>query len=167
VLSPAYNDFRFRDFCPKYFAEVRAMHSITAADYARSFETTCRERFSEGRSGAFMFYSSDQRYIVKTMTREESLALHSIMPLYVAHLDAHPSSLLVRFLGSHCITMYGVEIFFVVMLNVFPVFQLSERYDLKGSWVARHGFKGSRRTKSERKRRAQVSAGRRSRHMRC
>jgi hypothetical protein len=33
---------------------------------------------------------------------------------------------------------------------VFPNFPLSERYDLKGSWVNRHGFKGSRKTRSER-----------------
>lgn len=105
-----------------------------------------------------MFYSSDQRCIVKTTTMEESATLNSIMPVYVKHLEENPNSLLVRFLGSHCITMYGVEIYFVVMLNVFPSFQLSERYDLKGSWVNRHGFHGSRKTRLERKKREQSSA---------
>ena len=134
------------------------MHNISASEYAKSFETTCRERFSEGLSGAFMFYSSDQRCIVKTTTKEESSTLNSIMPVYVRHLEENPNSLLVRFLGSHCITMYGVEIYFVVMLNFFPNSPLSERYDLKGSWVNRHGFHGSRKTRLERKKREQSSA---------
>jgi hypothetical protein len=149
VFSPAFKEFRFKDFCPKLFAKVRDMHSICARDYAQSFETTCKEKFSEGRSGAFMFFSSDQKHIVKTTTKEESQSLQRIMPQYVKYLEANPNSLIVRFLGSHCITMYGVEVYFVVMLNVFPLSPLSERYDLKGSWVNRHGFNGSRRTRKE------------------
>jgi len=43
--------------------------------------------------------------------------------------------------------MYGVELYFVVMLNIFPIGSLSERYDLKGSWENRHGFNGSRKQK--------------------
>ncbi len=71
VFSPAYREFRFKDYCPKLFARVRAMVDIKVEDYAKSFETTCREKFSEGRSGAFMFYSSDQKCIVKTITKED------------------------------------------------------------------------------------------------
>eukprot|EP00981_Chlorochromonas_danica_P001600 scaffold344_cov178-Ochromonas_danica.AAC.9 len=153
VFTSAHRDFRFKDFCPKLFAAVRAMHNISAEDYAKSFETTCRERFSEGRSGAFLFYSSDQRFLVKTTTHEESNTLQALMPLYVAHLERHPNSLLVRFLGCHCLTMYGVEIHVLVMLNFFPTTPLSERYDLKGSWVNRHGMTGKTRTKAERIRR--------------
>ncbi len=108
------------------------MCGIDAETYAASFETTCKERFSEGRSGAFMFFSSDQRCIVKTTTKSESLALHLMMPKYVAYLSNNPHSLICRFLGAHCITMYGVELYFVVMLNFFPNTSLSERYDLKG-----------------------------------
>ena len=100
-----------------------------------------------------MFFSSNEQFIVKTTTKSESLALHAIMPQYVAHLKNNPNSLVCRFLGAHCITMYGNELYFVVMLNVFPTFPLSERYDLKGSWVNRHGFEISRKSKRERMRR--------------
>jgi hypothetical protein len=30
-------------------------------------------------------------------------------------------------------------LYFVVMLNIFPGIELSERYDLKGSWIDRNG----------------------------
>ena len=146
VFSPAYLDFRFKDFRPTLFAKVREMHQISPEDYAASFETTCREKFSEGRSGAFMFYSSDQKCIVKTTTKDEAMTLSELMPAYVRHLEENPNSLIVRFLGCHSIKMYGVELYFVVMLSFFPNSTLSERYDLKGSWVNRHGFNGAPRS---------------------
>lgn len=139
ALSPAHQDFRFKDFAPRLFAQIRAMHGISPSEYAAAFETTCRERFSEGRSGAFLFFSKDQRFIVKTMSEEECLSLRRILPQYVRHLDQLRDSLLVRFLGAHSLVMYGVQLWFCVMLNVFPLVPLSERYDLKGSWVNRHG----------------------------
>ena len=151
--SSQYKEFRFKDFCPKLFGKIRELSGINSEEYAKNFEKTCKEKFSEGRSGAFMFFSSNEKYIVKTTTKSESLALHSIMPKYVEFLKNNPNSLVCRFLGAHCITMYGNELYFVVMLNVFPTFPLSERYDLKGSWVNRHGFEFSRKTKHERMRR--------------
>ncbi|KAJ1380663.1 phosphatidylinositol-4-phosphate 5-kinase, partial [Ochromonadaceae sp. CCMP2298] len=50
----------------------------------------------------------------------------------------HPTSLLVRFLGLHSLSMYGNEFTFVVMKNVFPLSRISDKYDVKGSWVGRH-----------------------------
>jgi hypothetical protein len=141
VLSPAYREFRFKDFMPRLFARIRKIHNINVDEYARAFEATCREKFSEGRSGAFMFYSSNQRYIVKSTTKEDLSALRDIMPSYTSYLADQPNSLLVRFLGAHCMTMYGVDIYFTVMLNLFPVDKMiTERYDLKGSWVNRYAI---------------------------
>lgn len=67
------------------------------------------------------------------------------------------------FLGAHCITMYSNEIYFVVMKNVFPPdvvkrCELSEIYDLKGSWVHRNANRGSRQTRRERAREQLESA---------
>jgi hypothetical protein len=149
AFSNAFREFRFKDFLPKLFARIRQIHGITAEEYASAFETTCRERFSEGRSGAFLFFSKDQRYIVKTMSQSESLTLRQVLQKYLQHLEMNPSSLIVRFLGAHSLTMYGVEIFFVVMLNVFPTAPLSERYDLKGSWVNRYGKRSHKRTRKQ------------------
>ena len=153
AFAPYAQDFRFKDFKPKIFARIRDMCGIDPEEYANSFETTCKEKFSEGKSGAFMFFSSNQKYIVKTTSKSEMTTLQRILPDYVHYMDMNPSSLILRILGAHCITMYGNELYFIVMLNFFPNFSLSERYDLKGSWVNRHGFTGSRRTKTERSRR--------------
>lgn len=77
----------------------------------------------------------------------------------------YPQSLLVRFLGAHSLTLYGVELFFVVMTNVFPAeVTMSERYDLKGSWVNRHGKPTARRGQRKKKATAGLVSGKRARN---
>lgn len=153
VLNPIQQQFRFKDFHPLLFARIRAIIGISPKEYAISFEETCKAKFSDGRSGAFMFYSKDQKYIVKTTTKEEMADLQSILVAYMEYMENNPNSLLVRFLGAHCLTMYGAELYFVVMLNIFPAIKLSEIYDLKGSWENRYGFTAeSRKGRVERKR---------------
>lgn len=141
------NDFIFKDYLPQLFAEVRETCGIDPQEYADSFQKTTKEKFSEGRSGAFLYFSSDQKYIVKTTTKSENQALLDIMQDYLSYLIANPNSLIVRFLGAHSLTLYGRVLYFVVMLNVFSKAELSERYDLKGSWVQRHGDDFYRRQK--------------------
>ena len=144
LLMSAYDSFRFKDFCPSFFKEIRGLCGVDEDEYSSAFTSTTKERFSEGRSGAFMFFSSNQKYVVKTTVKGDMCSLYRILPKYVEYLRKNPNSLIVRFLGAHNITMYGVKLYFVVMLNVFTSDSLSERYDLKGSWVNRHGFKGGR-----------------------
>mmetsp|Transcript_24984 Transcript_24984/g.36876 ORF Transcript_24984/g.36876 Transcript_24984/m.36876 type:complete len:952 (-) Transcript_24984:91-2946(-) len=141
------NDFIFKDYLPHLFAQVRQTCGIDPVAYEESFKKTTKEKFSEGRSGAFLYFSSDQKYIVKTTTKGENQALLDIMKDYVSYLIANPNSLIVRFLGAHSLTLYNRVLYFVVMLNVFSKAELSERYDLKGSWVNRHGEDSQRRRK--------------------
>lgn len=141
------NDFIFKDYLPQVFAEVRETCGIDPQEYADAFQKTTKEKFSEGRSGAFLYFSADQKYIVKTTTKGENQALLDIMQDYLSYLIANPNSLIVRFLGAHSLTLYGRVLYFVVMLNVFSKAELSERYDLKGSWVQRHGDNFQRRQK--------------------
>jgi 1-phosphatidylinositol-4-phosphate 5-kinase len=64
-----------------------------------------------------------------------------ILPGYLDHLIRYPSTLLPKFLGAYTIKMYKIEIHFVVTLNLFPKgSNISERYDLKGSWIDRNNL---------------------------
>eukprot|EP00042_Codosiga_hollandica_P056898 m.831916 g.831916 ORF g.831916 m.831916 type:complete len:224 (+) comp59456_c0_seq55:2761-3432(+) len=103
------------------------------------------EKFTEGRSGSFFYFTHDYKYIVKTVTAAECQLLQTILPQYVAYLRSSPTSFLTRFLGLHAIRMSPeqAKISFVVMGNIFAVGQnvgtvrLDEIYDLKGSVVHR------------------------------
>ena len=88
----------FRDYNSALFAEVRALCGVDDADYAAAFEAPpTNERFSEGRSGAFLYFSHGHEYIVKTTTKREAMTLMKLMPDYVSELRARPDSLLVRY----------------------------------------------------------------------
>jgi len=138
------DDFSFRDYCPQLFAKVRSLQGVSAEDFANSFKTQCKLSFSEGRSGAFLFFSGDERFVCKTTSKSECDKLKEILPDFIKYLEANPGTLICPFYGCHCITMYNVSIYFTVMQNAFPVESIrliDERYDLKGSWVNRTGKK--------------------------
>eukprot|EP01038_Epipyxis_sp_PR26KG_P016219 gene16219-22064_t len=140
-LTSTYNEFRFRDFLPKSFMKLKQLYGITIQDYIKSFTKIENEKFSEGRSGSFMFHTSDLNYIVKSMSLSDVQSLKSILKEYIHYIENNPKSLIVRFVGLHSITMYGQDLYFVVMLNQFAksknVNNLT-RYDLKGSWINRY-----------------------------
>ena len=49
-----------------------------------------------GRSGSFFFFSHDNRFIIKTMTKGEMDLLIKILPDYVNHLKMNPYSLIAK-----------------------------------------------------------------------
>lgn len=86
-----------------------------------------------------MFYTSDERLIVKTMSPEECQFLRKMAPNYDAYMTNNRSTILTRFYGCHAVSLYGKMYYFVVMGNLFadtPIVHI--RYDIKGSWVDRN-----------------------------
>jgi 1-phosphatidylinositol-4-phosphate 5-kinase len=136
---------RFRDFRPATFRQLRSLAGISEEDYLRFISQPAQERLSEGRSGAFFFICGAGELVVKTIAQSEAKTLLKILDQYRQHFVNNPESLIVRFLGLHSITLYGTEFYFVVMKNIFPPGQrLQERYDLKGSYIARHAKAANR-----------------------
>jgi hypothetical protein len=134
------DSFTLIDFEPQLFARMRSLNGISSDDYINSLKRTRKERFSEGSSGAFLYFSGCDRFVVKTMTYAEYELLMKILRDYVRYMEQHPHSLIVRFFGCHALTMYGTTMYFMVLQNVLMSkgATVHERYDLKGSWVNRH-----------------------------
>ncbi|KAG7393469.1 phosphatidylinositol-4-phosphate 5-kinase-like protein 1 [Phytophthora boehmeriae] len=139
---------RFTPYKPQAFAELRQAYGIKATDFMQSFQTSTKPNISEGASGAFMFFSGDKKYIVKSMAEEEARFLCEIAEKYVEYLTLNPCSLITKFYGCFKITMYDKRFYFVVMENLFDVMeegvQIHHRFDIKGSWVNR-SYKRPRR----------------------
>ncbi|KAG6585028.1 Phosphatidylinositol-4-phosphate-5-Kinase (Pi-PIPK-D2) [Phytophthora cinnamomi] len=77
-------------------------------------------------------------------------------PEYARYLTAYPHSRLIRFFGCHRVRLYGRNFYFAVMSNVLHSEQhtatITEKYDVKGSWVdrrARRPQRGDRVTCAE------------------
>jgi len=157
---------RFIDYAPMVFQRIRSSFGIQHDDYLRSVGpeqllgnmvlgnlSSLSELSSEGKSGAFFYYTADGKYMMKTVTPQEHKLLKRMLKRYFDHIMQNPGTLIVRFLGLHGLRVHkerkaggigrpGTEasrkLYFVVMGNMFNTpFDIHRRYDLKGSWVGR------------------------------
>merc|ERR1719213_896759 len=103
---------RFYDYAPMIFQKIRANFGINHDDYLRSVGpeqllgnmvlgnlSSLSELSSEGKSGAFFYYTADGKYMMKTVTRKEFLLLRQMLRSYFDHIMSNPNTLIVRFLG--------------------------------------------------------------------
>lgn len=129
----------FRDFHPNSFQEIRRLSGISSDSYIMSFSGRTKERFSEGKSGSFLYYTGDQLFILKTCTRAEQRYLLQILPQYMNHIRDNPNSYLCRYVGCHELVMDHHSVSFIVLTNILnnTTMNVDEFYDLKGSWVGR------------------------------
>ncbi|KAF1791256.1 Leucine-rich repeat domain, L domain-like [Phytophthora cactorum] len=138
------------------FEPFRLAFGLSDEKYLASFRTTAKERVSAGSSGAFMFFSGDNSLLVKSLKEKECRALVDMAPAYARYLTANPHSRLIRFFGCHRVRLYGRNFYFAVMSNVLHserhTATITEKYDVKGSWVdrrARRPQRGDRVTCAE------------------
>ena len=80
-----------------------------AQDYLLSLtgSQALRELPSPGKSGSVFYLSDDERFLVKTVSREEARLLLARIPAYFRHCAAHPRTLLTRFYGVHRVKALG------------------------------------------------------------
>jgi len=139
------SEIPFYDFAPQVFRHLRRRFHISDEAYKRSIRGNTEamiEKYTEGRSGSFFYFSEDGEYIVKTLTTGEAKFLLQFLPHYTNYMSASPHSFVSKYCGLHAIQLYRTTLYFVVMQSVFLTNRvIHERYDLKGSWV-------DRRTKS-------------------
>lgn len=141
-LSPSSNyDFKFKDYAPAVFRELRYHFHLDTADYLLSLTAKyiLSELGSPGKSGSFFYFSRDYRFIIKTIRHNEQKFLMKILPAYYRHVRANPHTLLSQFYGLHRVKLQGGrKVHFVIMNNLFPPHRdIHEMYDLKGSLVKR------------------------------
>ncbi|CAG8491961.1 7865_t:CDS:10 [Paraglomus occultum] len=141
-LTPsAKYDFKFKDYAPWVFRNLRSIFHIDAADYLVSLTSKyiLSELGSPGKSGSFFYFSRDYRFIIKTIHNTEHKFMRKILKDYYEHVKENPHTLLSRFYGLHRVKLpRGRKIHFVVMNNIFPPHRdIHEIYDLKGSTIGR------------------------------
>jgi 1-phosphatidylinositol-4-phosphate 5-kinase len=141
-LTPsAKYDFKFKDYAPWVFRNLRSKFKLDPADYLMSLTSKyiLSELGSPGKSGSFFYFSRDYKYIIKTIHHSEHKLLRRILPDYYKHIENNPNTLISQFYGLHRVKMaYGRKIHFVVMNNLFPPHRdIHQTFDLKGSTIGR------------------------------
>ncbi|CAK4950426.1 unnamed protein product [Aphanomyces euteiches] len=141
--SKLQHSFKFKDYSPDIFRQIRRRFDIDSADY---MVTLCGdfnyiEFMSNSKSGQFFFYSHDGRFMIKTQTQDESKFLRRILPHYYKFVMENPNTLVTRFYGMHRVKMHHIkkQMHFVIMASVFNTpKEIHLRFDLKGSKVGRN-----------------------------
>ncbi|KAK7267799.1 hypothetical protein RIF29_20478 [Crotalaria pallida] len=146
-LTPPHQseDFKWKDYCPMVFRNLRELFKIDAADYMMSIcgNDALRELSSPGKSGSVFFLSQDDRFMIKTLRRSEVKVLLRMLPDYHHHVKSYDNTLITKFFGLHrIIPSSGQKFRFVVMGNMFCTeLRIHRRFDLKGSSLGRSSDK--------------------------
>uniref|UniRef100_A0A7S4CU14 PIPK domain-containing protein n=1 Tax=Eutreptiella gymnastica TaxID=73025 RepID=A0A7S4CU14_9EUGL len=84
------------------------------------------------KSGALFFTSANGSLIFKSIKSFEAKKMLRELPMYIAHFQANPESLLTKFCGLYYSSKN--RMYFMVMKNIMPrSIELKACYDLKGS----------------------------------
>ncbi|XP_026414019.1 phosphatidylinositol 4-phosphate 5-kinase 9-like [Papaver somniferum] len=142
LTPPHYTeDFKWKDYCPMVFRNLRDLFKIDAADYMISIcgNDALRELSSPGKSGSVFFLSQDDRFMIKTLRKTEVKVLLRMLPKYHHHVRTYENTLVTKFFGLHRIKpSSGQKFRFVVMGNMFCTeLRIHRRFDLKGSSLGR------------------------------
>ncbi|CAI9097927.1 OLC1v1034451C1 [Oldenlandia corymbosa var. corymbosa] len=146
-LTPRHQseDFKWKDYCPMVFRNLREMFKIDTADYMMSIcgNDALRELSSPGKSGSVFFLSQDDRFMIKTLRKSELKVLLRMLPSYYHHVQKYDNTLITKFFGLHRIKPFSGQKFrFVVMGNMFCTeLRIHRRFDLKGSSLGRSADK--------------------------
>ncbi|KAL8271037.1 hypothetical protein Esti_005022 [Eimeria stiedai] len=155
---------RFIDYAPMVFRRIRAIFGVDSLLYIRSVGpeqllgnlilgnlSSLSELVSEGKSGSLFYYTTDGRFMIKTVSKETASFMRSILFDYYKHVSTCTNTMLTRFCGLHAIRLkdksgqilgrkepWRRKTYFMVMENFFhsPV-EIHRRYDLKGSTKGR------------------------------
>lgn len=141
--------FKFKDYSPEVFRELRALFGLDPADYLMSLTSKyiLSELNSPGKSGSFFYFSRDYKYIIKTIHHAEHQHLRRTLKEYYTHVKENPDTLVSQFYGLHRVKMpisfkskiKHRKIYFLVMNNLFPPhLEIHTTFDLKGSTWGRY-----------------------------
>jgi hypothetical protein len=134
--------------CMKYFKELYGLWQIDdfANFYASLSPKYNRDKIfnageGAGRSGSFFFFSHDDKFVVKTVTKDELDLVKRMMPQYSEHLKRNRNSLLSKILGLFTVdTSKFSSVHIMLMENTVRLKdpkRLKFKFDLKGSTVDR------------------------------
>jgi 1-phosphatidylinositol-4-phosphate 5-kinase len=155
--------YMLHQYKPKNFQILRRLSGIDTDDFVRSIcDNELLGGFTEasGKSGSIFWYSSDRKYIMKSISEHESSLLQKISSSYTRFMATHPHTLLCRFVGMYkIVTTVATPSYisgnkrpsrvrpntvlttrFVIMKNIFSQTPSTgmDKFDLKGTTEDRY-----------------------------
>ncbi|PAA91900.1 hypothetical protein BOX15_Mlig022740g1 [Macrostomum lignano] len=139
--------FKFKEYCPLVFADLRSKFGIERTEYLDSFiKRQPQYDASQGRSGSKFLCTYNRHYVIKTIGSEEVEQMHHILQAYHGYIvECSASTLLPQYLGMYRATVEDTEYYLLVTRCVFsPRLKIHRKYDLKGSTIDREASEKER-----------------------
>ena len=148
--------FDFTEVEPVIFSRSRECYRTDLELFRESFHiqdlqdiesSGMLEKFTEGKSGSFFYFTHDFHFIIKTVTDRELSTMRQIALPYFWHMKANPDTFLPRFFGLYRVRLAKEQklINVVVMDNIFHTSRklaMHRKFDLKGSTLGRQVVRG-------------------------
>jgi len=166
TLGDGSNRFVVCEHHPAYFSRMRSDAGLEDVAFLRSIVGDSLLSFKSNSLGSRdkdvdFFWTSDRRYMIKTLSSHEVDQMERILPAYNLYLKENPRSFLSRFCGLYSVVAPAASFSFLrtrksylVMRNALhPSISFDVLYDLKGSQVGRRTLFGdtSRSQKQQRR----------------
>lgn len=144
-----YPKFIFKTYAPNIFHRFRELYGIEHDAYKESFLLPLQGMSNPGASGSIFYTTQDDKFMIKTVQKNESRFLKKLLSGYYLNLKQNPQTILPKFYGHYryhsksviyndvladSSTTENINIRFVTMNNLLPSnIVIHEKYDLKGS----------------------------------
>lgn len=103
---------KFTDFAPKVFKAIRIVYGISPTDYVESLGIqnlakmneeyrTLNQQDSSGKSGSIFFYTRDNKYMVKSISKSEFQVCQKILESYFSYIMNKPQTFIVKYFGLY------------------------------------------------------------------
>ncbi|XP_044078868.1 phosphatidylinositol 5-phosphate 4-kinase type-2 gamma isoform X2 [Siniperca chuatsi] len=131
--------FKFKEYCPQVFRNLRERFGIEDQDYQVSLARSPPLKDEDGQCVRLLLTSYDRTLVVKEISSEEVEEMHNILSEYHQHIvTCHGNTLLPQFLAMYRVTVESEDTYLLVMRNMFSHrLHVHRKYDLKGSLVSR------------------------------
>ncbi|CAB3993710.1 1-phosphatidylinositol 3-phosphate 5-kinase-like [Paramuricea clavata] len=154
-IKHAFSDSSAKFFCIVYFGEQfrrirKAVFPEGEEKYIRSLQYCLKWQATGGKSGSSFCKSSDDRFVIKEMSRPEAQSFLNIAPYYFQYIEKaiedNSPTLLAKILGVYRIgcnsklTNTPVKKDLLVMDNLFYNCKVDQIFDLKGSIRSRYVY---------------------------
>ena len=123
----------------EYFEDYEVIEKSLSPDLNRDQVFKAGE--GAGRSGSFFFFSYDNKFIIKTVSKDELKLFLEMLPAMADHYKRNPHSLIAKHFGAFTVKTDSTnEVHLVLMENTLQLKNkdgLDFIFDLKGSLVDR------------------------------
>lgn len=135
----------FHAIATNVFKSLRQHWNIDKQEYLHSLSTPRMAAIGPLKSGAFFFYTADQRFLIKFIPGTHAHILWQQLPVYHDKILQNSNSLLTRILGLYRINLkhlnvndvYNVLVIENTFSSISDARGMDVVYDLKGSFINR------------------------------